>query len=171
MTRSSTATDFTVNYAVTGGSADGTDYSLASGMLTFPASGAATLPINITVNGDTDPENDDTVVVTLSGVNNTVGTTVLGTAVGTGTIINDDVVSPVITTQPASTTIGSGTATTLTVAASGFPVPTFQWYLGNSGDTTNPIGGATFSTFTTPVLTTGSAPPIPAARPKATPPP
>jgi uncharacterized protein YjiK len=154
VTRSSTATDFTVNYAVTGGSADGTDYSLASGMLTFPASGAATLPINITVNGDTDPENDDTVVVTLSGVNNTVGTTVLGTAVGTGTIINDDVVSPVITTQPASTTIGSGTATTLTVAASGFPVPTFQWYLGNSGDTTNPIGGATFSTFTTPVLTT-----------------
>ncbi len=154
VTRSSTATDFTVNYAVTGGSADGTDYSLASGTLTFPASGAATLPINITVNGDTDPENDETVVVTLSGVNNTVGTTVLGTAVGTGTIVNDDVVSPLITTQPASTTIGSGTATTLTVAASGFPLPTFQWYLGNSGDTANPIGGATSGTFTTPVLTT-----------------
>jgi uncharacterized protein YjiK len=157
VTRSSTATDFTVNFAVTGGSANGTDYSLASGMLTFPASGAATLPINIIVNGDTDPENDETVVVTLSGVNNSVGTTVLGTAVGTGTIINDDVVSPVITTQPASTTIGSGTATTLTVAASGFPVPTFQWYLGNSGDTANPIGGATSSSFTTPVLTTTSS--------------
>lgn len=155
VTRTDVSSAFTVDYAVTGGTAtSGTDFTLGTGTLNFTAAGAASLPINIAVNGDTDPESDETVVVTLSGVNNTVGTTVIGTAEGTGTIINDDVVSPVVTTQLVSTTIGSGTATTLTVAASGFPQPTFQWYLGNSGDTANPIGSATSRTFTTPVLTT-----------------
>ena len=61
--------------------------------------------------------------------------------------------APAITTQPtASQTIASGGSVTLTVAASGFLVPTFQWYEGLSGVTTNPIGGATSASFTTPAL-------------------
>jgi len=156
VTRSDTATAFTVGYAVTGGTAtSGADYAtLSSGTLTFTAAGSATQTINVTVNGDTTAEEqDETIVITLTNVVNTTGATVLGTAAGTGTIINDDVILPVVTTNPASTSIASGGVTTLTVAATGFPTPTYQWYEGNSGVTTNPVSGATSSTFTTPPLT------------------
>jgi hypothetical protein len=63
---------------------------------------------------------------------------------------------PAITTQPVSTTINSGGSTTLTVAASGTS-PTFQWYRGASGNTTNPVSGATSASFTTPALTANSS--------------
>lgn len=155
VTRSDTSTAFTVNYAVTGGTAtSGTDYAaFAAGTLTFTAGGAAVQTLNLTVNGDTTTEANETVIVTLSNVANTTGNTVIGTAVGTGTIVNDDIVAPTITTQPASATIGSGGSNTLTVAASGIPAPSFQWYRGNSGDTSNPVSGATSVSFTTSILT------------------
>ena len=152
VTRTETASAFTVAFAVTGGTADGADYTLASGTLDFIAGGAASQPIEITVNGDTDSESDETVIVTLSNVVNTTGVTVIGNANGIGTIQNDDVIVPAITLQPGGTTIATGGATTLTVAASGFPAPTFQWYIGESGDTSNPVSGATSATFVTPVL-------------------
>lgn len=155
VTRSDTATAFTVNYAVTGGIATaGSDYAtLASGTLTFLAGGAATIPIVLTVNGDTTSEPDETVIVTLSNVVNTTGLTTLGTAVGTATIVNDDVIAPLILTPPASTSIASGGTATLTVAVSGFPTPAIQWYQGDSGVTTTPVGTNSTS-FTTPALTT-----------------
>jgi hypothetical protein len=59
--------------------------------------------------------------------------------------------APAITTQPASTTISSGTSTTLTVAVSGTS-PTFQWYQGTAGVTTDPVAGATSASFVTPLL-------------------
>lgn len=91
VTRTDVSTAFTVNYAVTGGAAEsGTDYTLVSGTLTFAAGGPATLPINISVHGDTAVEASETVVVTLSGVVNTTGVTIIGTAEGTGTIVNDE---------------------------------------------------------------------------------
>lgn len=65
-------------------------------------------------------------------------------------------IAPAITTQPVSVTINSGTATTLSVAASGTS-PTFQWYSGNSGVTTAPISGATGASYTTPALTTATS--------------
>lgn len=91
VTRTDISTAFTVNYAVTGGTAQaGTDYTLVSGTLTFTAGGPATLPINISVLGDTEVEENETVIVTLSSLVNTTGATVLGTAEGTGTIVNDE---------------------------------------------------------------------------------
>ena len=60
--------------------------------------------------------------------------------------------APIIITHPANVTISSGGFATLTVAASGAPAPTFQWYRGNSGDTSNPVAAATSATFTTPQL-------------------
>ena len=62
--------------------------------------------------------------------------------------------APTITTQPSSTSINSGATTTLTVASSGSPTPTYQWYQGASGTTTDPVTDATSASFTTPVLTT-----------------
>lgn len=156
VTRSDTTTAFTVDYGVTGGTAIAdSDYAtLASGTLTFTAGGGATQPINITINGDTTPESAESVLVTISNVVNTTGVTLPGTTVGTGTITDDDSTPPVFTTHPASRTTSSGTSVTLTAVASGLPAPTYQWYEGTSGTTTNPISGATNASYTTPTLTT-----------------
>lgn len=61
-------------------------------------------------------------------------------------------IAPAISGQPASVEIGSGSAATFNVAATGTS-PTFQWYIGTAGVTTTPISGATSTTFTTPALT------------------
>jgi uncharacterized protein YjiK len=155
VTRSDTTTAFTVNYAVTGGTAtSGTDYAtLADGMLTFTAGGAASQPINITVNGDTTSETDETILITLSNVVNTTGTTIISNATGTGTITNDDTIAPQITTQPVGATVASGFSATLSLVATGTPAPSIQWYQGTSGVTTTPVG-TNSSSFTTPALTT-----------------
>ncbi len=58
---------------------------------------------------------------------------------------------PAITNQPDSITINPDSTATLTVASSGTS-PSLQWYRGASGVTTNPISGATSTSFTTPNL-------------------
>ena len=60
-----------------------------------------------------------------------------------------------ITTQPASSTIASGSPVTLTVVAAGTAPLTYQWYTGDKGDTSNPISGATSaSLIRSPTVTT-----------------
>ena len=59
---------------------------------------------------------------------------------------------PSIVVQPASQEIQSGTSVSLTVAADSDDL-SYQWYEGNSGDTANPVAGATSSTLTTGALT------------------
>jgi hypothetical protein len=49
-------------------------------------------------------------------------------------------VPPSIATQPASKSIASGTTTSLSVLAGGTSPFTYQWYIGNSGDTSMPTG-------------------------------
>ncbi len=61
------------------------------------------------------------------------------------------VTGPTITTQPTSQEVQSGTAIALSVAASGDDL-TYQWYIGNSGDTAAPVAGATSTTLTTDAL-------------------
>ena len=101
----------TVNYTTVNGTATaGSDYVAASGVLTF-APGVSTRPINVTLNGDTTVEPNETFSVTLSGPINAV----LGAASGTGTITNDDVAAgPTVTASP--TTVTPGGAITATVA-------------------------------------------------------
>src|SRR5207247_10353277 len=65
--------------------------------------------------------------------------------------------APTITTQPLSQTIASGSTATMSVVASGSATLTYQWYLGTSGNTASPIGGATASSYTTPPLKIGRA--------------
>ena len=60
---------------------------------------------------------------------------------------------PTITTQPASQTIGYGQSATLTVVATSPSPLSYQWYQGQSGDTSMPISGAASSSYTTPSLT------------------
>ena len=88
-----------------------------------------------------DPDlNDD--VFSHSGIDD-FGFTPIG-ALGTGGA--PPVEGPSITTQPASQEVPAGTSVTVSVTASGDGL-TYQWYLGNSGDTSNPVDGATTSTF------------------------
>jgi formylglycine-generating enzyme len=61
--------------------------------------------------------------------------------------------APGIMTQPASTTITSGSTATLSVTASGTAPLTYQWYQGAVGTTTSPLGTNSAS-FTTAALTT-----------------
>ena len=67
-------------------------------------------------------------------------------------VFTDRTLPPSITTQPASTTITSGQTATLMVAATGSAL-TYQWYVGTSGDTSQPVTGATAPSYSTPVLT------------------
>ncbi len=65
------------------------------------------------------------------------------------------VADPSITTHPASATICSGGNRSLTIiAAGGTPSLTYQWQSSPDGTTWTNISGATFSNYTTPVLTT-----------------
>lgn len=94
VTRTDTASAFTVNYATADGTATaGSDYAAASGMLTFEAGGPASQTITVPVTGDTAVEPDETLTVTLSGLVNQVSQTAIQTATATGTIVNDDVAS------------------------------------------------------------------------------
>jgi DNA-binding beta-propeller fold protein YncE len=61
-------------------------------------------------------------------------------------------VPPTVITQPADQVVGVGNPATLTVQAAGSPPLAYQWYQGQSGDTTAPVAGATGSSFTTPAL-------------------
>lgn len=59
---------------------------------------------------------------------------------------------PQITTQPTSVEILSGSTTNLSVKVNSTAPRTYQWYRGNRGDTSNPVG-TNASTFVTPALT------------------
>ena len=77
----------TVNYQTLSGTATvGTDFTLASGALTF-APGQTSRPIVVPVVGDTLPETNETFTVRLSGA---VGAVIAGGGQGVGTITDDD---------------------------------------------------------------------------------
>jgi hypothetical protein len=70
---SNLASGIVVSYTVTGGTAaNGGDYTLAGGSLTFGA-GQRSLPIPVLIHNDADVEANKTVVVTLSSLTATVG--------------------------------------------------------------------------------------------------
>jgi hypothetical protein len=56
-----------------------------------------------------------------------------------------------IATHPSSTSINGGQTATLSVTATGDAPLTYQWFQGNAGDTSTPVG-TNQSTFTTPAL-------------------
>ncbi|HKO02517.1 MAG TPA: M57 family metalloprotease, partial [Thermoanaerobaculia bacterium] len=62
---------------------------------------------------------------------------------------------PVITQQPASTSVTPGASAVLSVTATGASL-TYQWYAGQVFDFTSPIGGSASSVLTPPITTTSS---------------
>lgn len=83
-------------------------------------------------------------------VSNAAGTQDSNTA--TATVISP----PSITGQPASTTIANGNSAVFSVSATGSGL-SYQWFAGSSGNTSNPIAGASAATYTTPALSTTSS--------------
>ena len=100
---SGSLTSFTLLMATTTTVAD---YQATSGVLTFPP-GTTSLPVNVTVMGDTMVEGPETFFVNLSNPGNAV----IGDAQGVGTILNDDGTPPTATNDAYSTPF----ATVLTV--------------------------------------------------------
>jgi hypothetical protein len=82
------ASTVTVDFATADGSATtaDNDYAATSGTLTFPP-GSSAQPVNVTVNGDTKFEANETFFVNLS---NPTGGATIGDAQGQGTIVDDD---------------------------------------------------------------------------------
>ncbi len=135
----------TVNYAVTGGTATSdTDYTAlaASTTLTF-AIGDTSQTITVSVTDDLDFEENETVVITLSGAS--PGTTI-ATASGTGTITNDD---PGISIADATVEEGDEddrNMLTFTVTLS--PAPTDQVtvdYASSDGTTNGATAGTDYT--------------------------
>ena len=94
------------------------------------------------VNTTTSPVNVTYVyTLTANGCSNTQNLVV---TVNTGGAI----VSPTVTTQPASQTRCAGIAASFTSAASGTPTPTVQWQVSTNGTTWSNITGATSSPLT-----------------------
>jgi len=56
--------------------------------------------------------------------------------------------APAITSQPPSQTVSAGTNVTLNVTATGTSTLTYQWYTGATGNTSNPISGASGPSLT-----------------------
>ncbi len=99
----------TVGYADSGGgtAASGTDHeAVAGGTLTF-APGDSTKTVTVAVNGDDAFEDDETVVIRLSGA---TGGATIGTAEGTGTIVDDEVPGFSINSPSVVEGDGPGTA-------------------------------------------------------------
>ena len=102
----------TVGWATSNGTATaGSDYTSASGTVTF-AAGATSATITLTVLGDTTVEGDETFGVTLS--NPSSGLT-LGTSSATVTITNDDVTPPPLTVSVANASITEADRNTSTM--------------------------------------------------------
>lgn len=146
----------TANFTVGGSAAFSTDYtqsgaasfSTTAGTVTFPAN-TATKVVTITPAVDTTLESNETVVLTVTSGS---GYQIAPTSTASGTINNDDVEPPTITSHPESTTVIAGSTTTLTVGASGTN-PAYQWLKDNGDGTTTPVG-LNLPVFATPPLTT-----------------
>lgn len=109
---------FSVDFATANGSAvSGSDYVATSGTLTFGA-GETSKVVQVTINGDTALEGDETFSLTLS---NATGGVIISDNQAVATITNDDLGPPVVSIGDVSVTEGNaGTSTaTFTVTRTG----------------------------------------------------
>lgn len=119
---------------------------------------SATLWVTLTTNQVQTLTDTAAFDATINGSLSTIVTGATNTAIrdialAPTTADNCGAVAPTITDEPDSITISSGQTATLNVVATGTGPLSYQWYVGSSGDTTNPIAGATSPSFTTPPLT------------------
>src|SRR5438270_3853088 len=143
----------TVNYATADGTATApSDYVATSGMLTFTP-GQTTQTINVTINGDTTNEPNETFNVNLSSPTNAT----ISNTMGTGTIQNDDAVPTVSIGNVSQNEGNSGTTPfdfTATLSQASAQVVTVNYATANGtatapSDYTATSGTLTFNSGTT----------------------
>ena len=140
----------TVTYATANGTATaGSDYTaIAATVLTFPA-GTTSLPVTVTVLGDTTTEPNETFVVNLTAPGNAT----IADAQGVGTITNDDA-GPVVVTVTLPISAGGDdvneNGTTLTTNAS-------DGWIGNANASTTSYAGFRFVNVPIPANATITA--------------
>ena len=118
---STIATTVTVDYATSDGTATaGSDYVATNDTLTFPPNTTGPQFINVTINGDTTGELNETFTVNLSNAN----WSTIADSQGQGTILNDD--EPVVLISDVSVTEGDSGTTAITLTVSLSSVPTSQ---------------------------------------------
>ncbi|HYF65736.1 MAG TPA: hypothetical protein VD886_23100, partial [Herpetosiphonaceae bacterium] len=74
-------------------------------------------------------------------------------SVNSATVTVTPYFAPSIITQPQDQTVTAFASATLSVQAGGSGPLFYQWFRGPSGDTSNPVAGATSATLTTPPIT------------------
>ena len=106
-------------------------YQWQKGGVNIAGATSATYSIASTVAGD-------------AGSYTAVATNSVGSATSTAATltVNAATTAPAITTQPTNQTVTAGNSATFTVAASGSPTPTYQWYFGGAA-----LSGATSATL------------------------
>ncbi|MEK7465232.1 MAG: Calx-beta domain-containing protein [Patescibacteria group bacterium] len=151
------AQTITVDYTTADGTATaGSDYTAATGTLTF-SPGQTSKTVSITIFGDTIYEGNETFTVTLSNASPT--STPISTAIGTGTILNDETISTIqfngvnISNSETTTSYSiplvlspaSGSTVTVSYATSGTAVPTTDYTLTTASPVSISAGATTSS--------------------------
>ncbi|MDQ3279882.1 MAG: hypothetical protein M3Q69_00550 [Acidobacteriota bacterium] len=128
----------------------------ANGPLTFCSGGSVTLsaPAGYSYSWSNGATTQSIIVNASGNYSVTVRNASGCSATSSSTTVN---VQPAttITQQPRSVTIARNSSTTLSVTATGTGL-TYQWFTGTSGNTANPIPGATTASYTTPRLSKGT---------------
>jgi hypothetical protein len=122
---------------------EGLILSVSPSVIAAPGSGTMTL--NITAGANTRPQ-DYRVLLSITG-NGLTSYSSIKVSVGCD--------PPLIfgLDQPQSVTINRNASAALRVKPAGSAPLSYQWYAGQSGNTSNPIANATSDTFNTPALT------------------
>lgn len=138
VTASASLDTVTVSYATQDGTASaGSDYTSASGTLTFDP-GQTSKAVAITVLGDTLIEPDEMFSLVLSGASSNFGSVTVARDTGVGAILNDDArptsllsftASPILVNPDDGSTLSWSAAPGVSLAINGSPVP------GPSGST------------------------------------
>ncbi|MFM7740607.1 MAG: Calx-beta domain-containing protein, partial [Planctomycetota bacterium] len=155
-----TTAPVTFTYATADGTATaGSDYVAATGTATIPA-GSTSVAVNVSINGDTTIENDETLTLNLSNLS---ANATFARATATGTIVNDDF-PPSISVADVSLNEGnSGTSnmvfTVVLSAAQALPV-TFSYATANGTATAGSDYVAATGTATIPAGSTSVAIPV-----------
>ena len=141
--------DATVNWSTAKGPSDDAtpdaDYTAASGTLSF-AAGETEKSVTVKVAGDLIDEDDETLTVTLSGAS---GVRAIGGASATGTILDDDTRSLVLSREAVtvSEAEGTGRTATYTVALASRPTAEVTLALASGDDSAATVSPAEL-TFT-----------------------
>jgi hypothetical protein len=114
----------------------------------IPAPGGGTSVLRISARADTRPQ-DYRVLLSITG-----GGLTSFNSIKVSVVCDPPVILGL--DQPGNVTVDRGASTTLEVKPSGSAPITYQWFAGQSGNTSNPIADATGRTFNTGALTSTS---------------